>query len=217
MKNYERLVSKRNPKTADLLRQQAAQRLTCRLERLHDSQVPLLRSLLFKMQQMDKERNRWKFQASINNTRHSSEDMFNTKRKSEKKNHGTKHQPHHSKGHPKVQLSKTLYGFGFSRGLGGGQPEIRALSSADDEPDAVFLTKKKHSRQKQGHRASYTDWATSDTVLTVLEDRIRGWHNAVMEDKQQKLGRKEVLQPVKMRRFKLEVSTLTLLFPMWHI
>lgn len=54
-RNYERLVSKRNPRTKDLIRHGAEVKLSARISRLHDNQVPLLRTLLFKMECIDRQ------------------------------------------------------------------------------------------------------------------------------------------------------------------
>ena len=48
-KNYERLVVKRYPRSLQLLREMTAAKLFCRLARLQQQQVPLLRTLLFKI------------------------------------------------------------------------------------------------------------------------------------------------------------------------
>ena len=54
-RNYERLVKRRNPRTVDLIRQSAEVKLSARISRLHDNQVPLLRTLLFKMECVDRQ------------------------------------------------------------------------------------------------------------------------------------------------------------------
>ncbi len=56
MKNYERLIIRRNPKTVDLIQEQAHIKLHSRVSRLHENQVPLLRTLLFKLD--SKQRNK---------------------------------------------------------------------------------------------------------------------------------------------------------------
>lgn len=48
--NYDRLVIRRNPKTAELLRDNAYLKLTARLSRLSDEEVPLLGTLLKKLE-----------------------------------------------------------------------------------------------------------------------------------------------------------------------
>ena len=55
MKNYERLVVRRNPKTIDMIREHAEVKLMSRVLRLQqDNKVPLLRTLLHKLQSFNK-------------------------------------------------------------------------------------------------------------------------------------------------------------------
>ena len=55
-------------------------------------------------------------------------------------------------------------------------------------------------------KSDLNDWTTNDRLLSVLEERIKGWHTAVLEDKQQKPGRKETLGAVRMRRWNPDVG-----------
>ena len=52
LKNYERLVVKRNKTTMDLMRELAETKLQSRMRRLQPDQIPLLRTLLYKMQRI---------------------------------------------------------------------------------------------------------------------------------------------------------------------
>ncbi|CAH1803174.1 unnamed protein product, partial [Owenia fusiformis] len=53
LKNYERLVVKRNNRTVQLLKDSIETKLKCRLSRLADFQIPLLRYLYFKLKSRD--------------------------------------------------------------------------------------------------------------------------------------------------------------------
>ena len=54
LQNYDRLVTRRNPKTVDLMRQVVEIKVQSRVSRLNDQQIPLLRSLLYKLQTLNK-------------------------------------------------------------------------------------------------------------------------------------------------------------------
>ena len=55
MKNYERLVVRRNPKTIDMIREHAEVKLMSRVLRMQqENKVPLLRTLLHKLQSINK-------------------------------------------------------------------------------------------------------------------------------------------------------------------
>ena len=59
LKNYERLVVRRNKPTMDLIRQLAQLKMTCRMgRRTNHDHIPLLRTLLYRMQCMDRDKDK---------------------------------------------------------------------------------------------------------------------------------------------------------------
>jgi hypothetical protein len=132
LKNYDRLVTKRNPKSTELLRQIAEVKLTARLARLHDNQIPLMRTLLFRLDKMDVERSKWKFNPTGVNKAYNTHDApFN----STPRQRNNKTQQHHF-----MQRSLTsfpLYGSAPSGGVLGQFGNSGGVSASCDVIDGA--------------------------------------------------------------------------------
>ena len=230
MKNYERLMVKKNPKSLELLRDLAEIKLFCRLARLHNDEVPLLRTLLFKLESTHRRRpaqNRGGgFESKPGEIRAGAfEDASTIHQKSPRGKH-----PHYSFLHDGEQALRLGLLTSMARHKERLQHSSRApqhaldptaASSAfetGDHHESPFVTKHasfihnyEMAPQDGGSkcagarktRTPYSDWASSDHVLTLLEDRIKDWHTSMAQDGHRKSGpgRKDSLSPIRLKRF----------------
>lgn len=208
MKNYERLVTKRNPKTIELLRESAELKLSSRVGRLQENSAPLLRSILQKLKNASKQPKRQHRQTSEDHLNYE----FAPQRGPLIDLYGPGTVFYRNKMREKAKQAKlSKPQFRNAPRFGLNAPAIPAATDTVEEVDerlnrgytnlltdknetfltkaheAVHLNEDAKNLQKNGKgKGTFNDFESSDRALTVLEERIAAWHAAVVESNNKK-------------------------------
>ncbi|XP_074659858.1 uncharacterized protein LOC141912511 isoform X2 [Tubulanus polymorphus] len=199
MKNFERLVSRKNPWTVEAMRNSAEVKIESRAMRF-DKHIPLLNALMHKIadshfqkekQHMPKE-DKPNYLEMISPQRGPLIDLFGpgtvfyrnrmrekARREAKRKNFGFQNPAAVSWGLKMAALSNMVNAASGANNLGDDNlslPRLTTLVCHNDQNQATgnaFLT------DVNGDREDVDDWETSDRALSQLEARIRQWHEVL--------------------------------------
>ena len=224
MKNYERLVLKRNKPTVDQMIDNAATKLLSRASRQSDIQVPLYRVLLHKICtiQQKAETARKRREGKVVEEEESLSNDVVPRRGPLIDQYGPGTVFHRSRMREQARMKqmKLKHGnnfrgatnFGAVSSTGGGysnpdygntdnsnylrldKDDVTREQEEEEMEGPVYLTRSSSNPKKQFH-----DWRSSDKALSFLEEKIKQWHAGIAS--------KPPKDPVKLKRVNVEVST----------
>ncbi|KAI0226631.1 hypothetical protein LSAT2_022920 [Lamellibrachia satsuma] len=194
MKNYERLVARRNPKTIVELRELAAMKLTLRMQRFHDNQLPLLKTLVFHMRRRgdrkQQQQRKRRIDADIGVPlasdglpargpiidQYGPGTVYYRLKMREKAQREHRERLQFRGANTAVHVSSLKVTPGPRPPPVAIQPASEVGSDSDDCYDELLEAESPCPRG-QPLASTFKDWDSSDRELTQLEERIRAWHN----------------------------------------
>ncbi len=237
-KNYERLISKRNPRTVDMLRQGAEAKLLSRLSYLpQPCPIPLLRSLHHSMDLVDRTQ-----QAQARKREASRESGAGTTSPANNSNAnhggyqdivptqgalidlfgpGTVFYRTRQRELAKEKKKNRIHMRGARTGLAAPLGHLVApsghVTAASGSQTTTYAGNGVHDNgyqttgSSEGRRGSsnFNDFQSSDRSLAVLEERISAWHASMADGSSRERRKGNGTHAVKLQRVVLEVTRLT--------
>ena len=221
MKNYERLVVRRNPKTIEKLRDMADMKLSLRVQRFHDNQLPLLKTLLFHVRRRGERKQRKRHIGAFTTTGIplSSDGLSQRGPLIDQYGPGTVYYRVKMREKAQREQRERLQFRGATTAMNTSSklapltkpppvmwPVNEVYSDSDDCYDEMCDAESPCPRG-QPLASTFKDWDSSNRELTQLEERIKAWHDVDGSSGCNK-GRAKFVGPstVRLRRVTLQVS-----------
>jgi len=188
MKNYERLVARRNPKTIDDMRELAAMKLSLRMQRFHDNQLPLLKTLVFHMRRRGERKQQRKRRLDADfGLPLGSDGLHQRGPLIDQYGPGTVYYRVKMREKAQKEQRERLQFRGANMAVStmklapvAPPPIVVVHASIDGDSDDYYDDMSETDSPcpiGQPLASTFKDWDSSDRELTQLEERIRAWHN----------------------------------------